>query len=153
MFKKVVFLLILCLVTLGVAVAANNTTINFDVPSDFEDVGDGVFVLYDVARKPDQILSIVSYTEHDKDDYLTNDTENNYTVYAYKNGTYNFVDKSINEKGSFEIIEINGDKYIVDFAKEGIDNEKDFNDTYKFILEFNKLNKNKNITIVNSTEE
>lgn len=151
MFKKVIFLLILGLVTVGVAVAADNATISFEVPSDFEDVGDGVYVLYDVAKKPDQILSIVSFTEHDKEDYLTNDSTNNYTVFAYENGTYNFVDKSMNEKGSFEIIEINGDKFIVDFAKEGIDNEKDFNDTFKFLMEFNKLNKNKNITIVNET--
>ena len=151
MFKKVIFLLILGLVTVGVAVAADNATISFEVPSDFEDVGDGVYVLYDVAKKPDQILSIVSFTEHDKEDYLTNDSTNNYTVFAYENGTYNFVDKSMNEKGSFEIIEINGDKFIVDFAKEGIANEKDFNDTFKFLMEFNKLNKNKNITIVNET--
>lgn len=153
MFKKVIFLLILGLITIGVVAAGDNTTISFNVPSGFEDVGDGVFVLYDVVKKPDQILSIVSYTEHDEKDYLTNDSENNYTVFAYENGTYNFVDKSMNEKGSFEIIEINGDKFIVDFAKEGIDNEKDFNDTFKSLMEFNKLNKNKNITVLNATSE
>ena len=152
MFKKVMFILILGLITMGVVCAANDT-ISFNVPSGFEDVGDGVFVLYDSIKRPDQILSIVSFTEHDKDDYLTNDTENNYTVFTYKNGTYNFIDKSLNEKGTFEIIEIDGDKYIVDFAKEGIDNEKDFKDTFKFLMEFNKLNKGKNITILNVTDE
>lgn len=150
MFKKVIFILILSLVTVGVVSAAEDT-ITFEVPSDFEDVGDGVFVLYDTFKKPEQILSIVTYTEHDEKDYLTNDSENNYTVYAYKNGTYNFVDKSMDEKGSLEIIEVGGDKYIVDFAKEGIGNEKDFNDTFKYLMEFNKLNKN--ITIINQTAE
>lgn len=153
MFKKVIFLSILCLITLGVVVAGDNDTVSFNVPSDFEDVGDGVFVLYDVVKKPDQILSIVYYTEHDEDDYLTNDSENNYTVFDCGNGTYNFIDKSMDEMGSFEIIEFNGDKFIVDFAKEGIDNEKDFNDTFKNLMEFNKLNKDKNITVINATAE
>lgn len=134
---------------MGVVCAENNETVVFDVPSGFEDVGDGVFVLYDMFKKPEQILSIVSYTEHDEKDYLSNDTENNYLVFASGNGTYNFVDKSMNEKGSFEIIEVNGDKYIVDFAKEGIDNANDFKDTFTNLMEFNKLNKN--ITVVNAT--
>lgn len=150
MFKKVIFLLILGLISIGAVFAADDSII-FEVPNGFEDVGDGIFVLYDMFKKPEQILSIVSYTEHDENDYLSNDTNNSYTVYAYENGTYNFVDKSLNEQGSFEIIEVDGDKYIVDFAKEGIDNEKDFNETFKYLMEFNKLNKN--ITIVNQTAE
>ncbi len=152
MFKKVLILMILGLVSMGVAVAADNAASSFEVPGSFEDIGDGVFVLYDSSKNPEQILSIVSFTEHDGEDYLTNDSENNYTVYAYENGTYNFVDKSMNEKGSFEIIEFEKEKYIVDFTKGGIGNESDFNDTYKFLLEFNKLNENKNITIINETD-
>lgn len=139
MFKKVIFLLILGLISVGVVVAAENT-ITFNVPDGFEDVGDGVFVLYDSLKKPVQVLSIVSYTEHDVDDYLTNDTGNKYTVYACDNNTFNFVDGSMDEKGSFEIIEVNGTKYIVDFVKEGIGNEKDFSETFKNLMEFNKLN-------------
>lgn len=140
MFKKVVFLLILGLITMGIVIAGDNATINFEVPSDFEDIGDGVYILYNAVKKPDQVLSIVAFTEHDSGDYLTNDSENNYTVYAYDNNTFNFVDGSMNEKGTFEIIEINGTKYIIDFVKEGIGNEKDFNDTFKSLMEFNRLN-------------
>lgn len=152
MFKKVFFILILVLFAVGVVVAADNE-VTFNVPSDFEDLGDGVYVLYDSFKKTDQILSIVAYTEHDEDDYLTNDTENKYTVYACDNNTFNFVDGSMNEKGTFEIIEVNGTKYIIDFVKEGIDNEKDFNETFNSLIEFNKLN---NVTgilveITNST--
>ena len=59
----------------------------------------------------------------------------------------------MNEKGTFEIIEVNGTKFIVDFVKEGIDNEKDFNDTFKSLMEFNKLNNVTGIVveITNST--
>ncbi len=152
MFKKVIFLLVLSLIAMGVVVAAEDATA-FNVPTDFEDLGDGVYVLYDTFKKPDQILSIVSYTEHDEDDYLANDTENNYTVYPCDNNTFNFVDGSMNEKGTFEIIEVNGTKFIVDFVKEGIDNEKDFNDSFKSLMEFNKLNNVTGIVveITNST--
>lgn len=151
MIKKVIFLLVLGLVTMGIVVAAENAT--FNVPADFEDLGDGVYVLYDSLKKPDQILSIVSYTEHDEDDYLANDTENKYTVYACDNNTFNFVDGSMDEKGTFEIIDVNGTKFIVDFVKEGIDNEKDFNDTFNSLMEFNKLNNVSGIVveITNST--
>ena len=151
MIKKVIFLLVLGLVTMGIVVAAENAT--FNVPADFEDLGDGVYVLYDSLKKPDQILSIVSYTEHDEDDYLANDTENKYTVYACDNNTFNFVDGSMGEKGTFEIIDVNGTKFIIDFVKEGIDNEKDFNDTFNSLMEFNKLNNVSGIVveITNST--
>lgn len=155
MFKKVVFILILGLITIGVVVAAENTTFSFDVPSDFKDLGDGVYVLHDTLGKPNQVLSIVEYSEHDEEDYLTNDSGNKYTVYAGDNNTFNFVDGSMDEKGTFEIIEINGTKFIVDFVKEGIGNEKDFSETFNSLMQFNKLNNVTGIEIVitNSTDQ
>ena len=72
--------MILGLITIGVVVAAENTTFSFDVPSDFKDLGDGVYVLYDTFGKPNQVLSIVEYSEHDEEDYLTNDSLNKYTA-------------------------------------------------------------------------
>lgn len=154
MLKKVVFLLIFGLIAIGIVVAAEDAP-TFNVPADFEDIGDGVYVLYDVVKKPEQVLSIVAYTEHDEDDYLANDTGNKYTVYAGENNTFNFVDGSMDEKGTFEIIEVNGTKYIIDFVKEGIGDDKDFSETFKSLMEFNKLN---NVTavaveITNSTAE
>lgn len=140
MFKKVGLILILGLITVGVVIAADNTTFSFDVPSGFEDLGDGVYVVYDSVKRPNQVLSIVAYSEHDEDDYLTNDSENNYTVYPSGNNTFNFVDGSMDEKGTFEIIEINGTKFIIDFVKEGIGDETDFSETFKSLMEFNKLN-------------
>lgn len=152
MFKKVIFLLVLGLITMGIVVAAENAT-SFNVPADFEDLGDGVYVLYDAVKRTDQVLSIVACTEHDEDDYLSNDTKNNYTVYEGENNAFNFVDGSMNEKGTFEIIEVNGTRYIIDFVKEGIGDEKDFSDTFNSLMEFNKLNNVTGIVveITNST--
>ena len=138
MFKKVFLGLILCLM-LVCAVSAIDTT-SFTVPDDFEDVGDGVYVLYDTFKQPEQVLSVVSNTEHDAEDYTTNDTENGYTVYAYENNTFNFVDESLDEKSSFELIEIDGEMFIIVFAKYGIGDENDFNETFDNLMKFNELN-------------
>lgn len=138
MFKKVFLALILCLI-LASTVSAIDTT-SFTVPDDFEDVGDGVYVLYDIMKQPKQILSVVSYTEDDADDYITNDTENDYTVFEYENNTYNFVDGSMDEKGSFELIDIDWKKFIIDFTKHGIDDKNDFNETFDSLMKFNELN-------------
>ena len=138
MFKKILLGLILSLVLIGAAYAVDQTS--FTAPSDFEDIGDGVYVLYDNSKNAKEILSVVKYTEHDIEDYMANDTENDYTVFEGENNTFHFVDKSVNEQGSFEVIDVDGNKFIIDFAKIGIDNENDFNDTFDNLLEFNKLN-------------
>ena len=144
MFKKISFFLILLLMIIGVVVAVEAT--DFTVPNDFEDVGDGVYVLYDSSKQPSQILSVVAHRDDDAKDYITNDSTNDYTVFEGENNTYNFVDGSVNEKGSFELIEVDGVKFIIDFEKRGIDDKTDFNETFDNLMEFNKLNN------VNSTE-
>ena len=136
MFKKLMFFLIFTIVLVGACSAAEQT--KFNAPEDFEDIGDGVFVLYDSFKNADEILSIVKFNQHDWKDYTTNDTENNYTVIKDKNNTYNYTDKSVNEKGSFELIKIGKDKYIIDFSKVGLDT--DYSETYNNLLEFNRIN-------------
>ena len=144
MFKKIVVFLFLSLIMISAVSAIEST--DFQVPANFKDVGDGVYVLYDSSKEPLQILSVVEHTEHDADDYITNDTENKYTVFDVGNNTYNFIDESIGEKGTFELIEVDGVKFIIDFAKRGIDDKNDFSETFNNLMEFNKLNN------VNSTE-
>ena len=144
MFKKISVFLILSLMVVGVVSAADSTS--FKVPDNFDDLGGGVYVLFDSHNKTVQILSVVNYTEHDAADYMTNDSENNYTVFEGENNTYNFIDGSTDEEGSFELIEANGVKFIIDFAKSGIDDKNGFNETFQRLMEFNKLNN------VNSTQ-
>lgn len=144
MFKKVFIFLMLTVVMMGVVCAVENT--DFIVQNDFVDVGDGVYVIYDSSKEPVKVLSIVSHRDDDAEDYLTNDSTNNYTVFEGENNTYNFIDGSMGEKGSFELIDVDGVKFIIDFAKKGIDDTSDFSETFQDLMEFNKLNN------VNSTE-
>lgn len=141
MFKKMILFLLFAMMIIGAASAADQTS--FKVPAEFEDIGDGVYVMYDSLKNPEEVLSVVKYNEHDWADYITNDTGNKYAVYKDGNNTYNFTDGSVNEVGSFEIVEVDGDKFIIDFAKSG--DTGDLSKTYSNLLEFNKLNKIKPI--------
>ncbi len=136
MFKKIFLILFFSSIILGIVYAADQSS--FKVPSDFEDLGDGVYVLYDSSKNADEILSVVKFNEHDWKDYTTNDTENKYTVIKEDNNTYNYTDKSIDEVGSFELVEAEGAKFIIDFAKSGSDSDLSY--TYDNLMEFNKLN-------------
>ena len=147
MIKKVMICLILSLFLIGFASAADLP--NFNFPDDFKDVGDGIFIKYDSSNKPLQTFAVIEYTVTDAGDYLLNDTDYGYTVYNSTNNTFNFADEKLKEKGTIELIEIDGKKFIVE-SWDSLDGDKlDFKTTFNNILEFNKLN---NITPLNITE-
>lgn len=145
MFKKIFIILFIFLISIGVVAAVE--TSNFEVPASFQGLGGGVYVSQSFGNS-DQFLTIVPFDDYYKADYLINDSSDGYFIYPYKNNTFNYVEGSVDEQGSFEIIDVDGEKFIIDFNDEGIKNEKDFSDTYKLLLEFNKLN---NVTAVNVT--
>ena len=147
MLKKIAVCLILTLFLICAVSAANMT--NFTLPDDFEDVGDGVYIKYDSAKKVEQTFAIIKYTQYDAEDYLKNDTSYGYTVYNGTNNTFNFVDEKLNEKGSIELVEIDGQKYIVESWNAIDGNANDFTKTFQNLLDFNKLN---NVKPINSTE-
>lgn len=140
-------ILFLCLISIGAVVAAD--TSDFNVPNGFDDMVGGVFILQSFGN-PDQFLTIVPFDDYYKADYLINDSSDGYFIYPYENNTFNYVEESVNEQGSFEIIEFDGEGYIIDFSDVSINKEKNFSATYKWLPEFNKLN---NVAAVNVTEE
>ena len=115
----------------------------------FNDTGDGVFIKYDSGNKIAQTFFIMEYNEHDASDYFLNDTHYGYLVYNGTNDTYNFIDKPLKEKGSIELIELDGKRYIVESWNPLKGNNHDFTDTFDNLVKFNKLN---NITPLNATE-
>ena len=72
MFKKIILFLLFAMMIVGAVSAADQTS--FKTPTNFEDIGDGVYVLYDSFKNADEILSVVKYNAHDWKDYITNDT-------------------------------------------------------------------------------
>lgn len=135
------------LISIGVVVAVD--TSNFEIPAGFEDFGGGVFISHSFGSTS-QTLTIVPFNDFYKEDYLINDSSDGYFIFPYKNNTFNYVEGSVNEQGSFEIIEVDGKKYIIDFSDEFINDENDFSGTYNWLIEFNKLN---NFTAVNVTAQ
>ena len=147
MIKKVMICLILSLFLIGFVSAADLPNLTFS--DDFKDVGNGVFIKYDAFKKPEQTLAVIEFTTHDASDYLKNDTSYGYSVHNNTNTTFNFVDEKLKEKGTIEMIEINGTKYIVESWDAIQGSNHDFTATDKNILNFNKLN---NITPIGAAE-
>lgn len=147
MIKKVMICLILSLFLIGFVSAADLP--NFKFPDEFKDVGDGVFIKYDSLKNPEHTFAVIKYTSTDAGDYLLNDTKYGYTVYNSTNNTFNFIDKELKERGTIELIEVNGTRYIVESWDPLGGNDLDFNVTLSNLLAFNKLN---NITPLNITE-
>lgn len=146
--KKILICLILSLFLIGFVSAADLP--KFTLPDGFDDVGDGIYIKYDSSKKPNQTFAILKYTEHDAGDFLINDTKYGYTTYNGTNDTaYHFADKKLGEKGSVEIIEIDGNRFIVESWDTLDSDDLDFNSTFKNLVQFNKLN---NITPLNLTE-
>lgn len=145
--KKILLCLILSLFLIGCVSAANLP--NFIMIDGFNDTGDGIFLKYDSNKKVEQTFFILEYNEHDAGDYLLNDTDYGYTVFNNTNDTYNFVDEKLKEKGSIELIELDGKRYIVESWDAIKGDDHDFTGTFNNLLQFNKLN---NITPINATE-
>ena len=145
--KKILICLILGLFLIGFVSAVDLP--KFTLPDGFDDVGDGIFIKYDSHKKPNQTFAILEYNEHDAGDFLLNDTKYGYTVYNGTNNTYHFADEKLKEKGTVEIIELDGKKFIVESCDSLDGDDLDFTATFNNLLLFNKLN---NITPLNITE-
>lgn len=143
MFKKIFLVLFIGLISIGVVAAVD--TGDFNIPDEFDELGGGVFILQSFMDT-DQYLTIVPFDDYYKADYLINDSSDGYFIFPNKNNTFNYVQKSVNEQGSFEIVEVDGNKYIIDFSDDEINSNNDFTNTHKWLVEFNKLN---NLTAIN----
>lgn len=135
MIKKITLLLIISLFLISTVSAS--AIDDLKIPSGFEDIGHGVYVSHDSASNSDIVLSVVEYSKYDWEDYTTNDTQNKYEVTG-ENNTYNYTDGSVNEVGSFELAELDGEKYIIDFTKSN--SADDLNTTFTQLIQFNELN-------------
>ena len=130
MLKKISILAILLIITIGFVSA-----VEFQVPDGFTKQSDELYTTADNKEN----INIINF-EKEKDFWLENNTEDKYTVVGAENNTYNFTDGMLNDVGVLEVVEVDGEKYIINFwTDEGTDNDR--TDNLKQMLEFNKLNK------------
>ena len=86
-------------------------------------------------------LMTMEFTSANCDEFLTNDTSENYFVYKNSDNTFTFNDKMMNhDEGCFEVVEIDGKQYFLIFSSN---TDKSYNgkpSISDIMMEFNKLN-------------
>ena len=141
--KKLIIIGVLLLLTIGVATAADIDKMK--MPEDFESTGGGLYRQvnhWDNGGTGFNVV-IVECTDSNLQEWTTNNSDFEYSVTKTMD-IYWYTDMDI--QGVFEIVEIDGEKYIVDFsasskADGGVDQ------AYKYMMEFNDLNNLKPISV------
>ena len=115
---------------------------NLKVPDGWKSLGDGSY--HEEGESPGQgsgqNMMIQKWSDSFKDEYYQNNSDEKYSVQDTGNNTFMYIDDMSQNAGSFEVVEIDGQKYFVNFwTVDNMDVEK-IADTSLFMQEFNKLN-------------
>ena len=115
---------------------------NLKVPDGWKALGGGSY--HEEGDSPGQgsghNMMIQKWSDSFKDEYYQNNTDEQYTVTDTGGNTFMYIDDLNHDAGSFEVVEIDGQKYFVLFSTtDNMDVEK-IADTSGFMQEFNKLN-------------
>ena len=115
---------------------------NLKVPDGWKSLGDGSY--HEEGDSPGQgsgqNMMIQKWSDSFKDEYYQNNSDEKYSVQDTGNNTFMYIDDMNQNAGSFEVVEIDGQKYFVNFwTVNNMDVEK-IADTSLFMQEFNQLN-------------
>ena len=130
--KKIITAALLLFLLIGICFAANINDVK--LPDGFTKQSDHV------AKNDKYELSINKYTAEDKDILFTN--EDGYNVITGEVNKY--TDKQVKHEGCFEIVEINGEKTVVEVYYDGLSNQDKCVD---YLNNFNDLNNLKPIEV------
>lgn len=130
--KKIITAALLLFLLMGICFAVNINDVK--LPDGFTKQSDHV------AKNDKYELSINKYTAEDKDILFTNG--DGYNVIT---GDVNkYTDKQVKHEGCFEIVEINGEKTIVEVYYDGLSNQ---DKCVEYLNNFNELNNLKPIEV------
>ena len=141
MLKKIalIFLITICLIV--PCYAALET--DFQAPSEFEksdNWNSAVYDIYDLKTDENIQLYISNYTDVDYDLFFKSDSETNYVVSTLEDNIVLGKDGELNQGYVLEIIEDEGNKYIVYILSMKNPTDNQIKDTAKYLEEFNQLN-------------
>lgn len=115
---------------------------NLKMPDGWKSVGGGSY--HEEGDSPGQgsgqNMMIEKWYDDLKDEYYQNITEEQYTVTDAGNNTYMYIDDLNAMAGCFEVVEIDGEKYFVNFWTVDNMDVEEIADTSYFMLKFNELN-------------
>ena len=144
---KIIIGILILFLTIGIVCATDIN--NLKCPDGWKAVGGGSY--HEEGDSPGQgsgrNMMIQKYDDSFKEDFFNNVSSDRYYVFSNGDNTFNYSDAANGDYGCFEVVEINGEKYFVNFWNVM---EADFDTsvtTYDLMLEFNKLNNFKPIEV------
>ena len=146
--KTIIILTILCLFVLPASYAALNSGLN--APDEFEKADNWDNAIYDIySLKNDKSveLEICKYDEELYNTLFKDDTSNGYSVTDLGDNVFMGKDNDLKDGYVLEVIEYNGNKYIVHTYLSDNPNNDQIKDSLKYLTEFNKLNNVEPISI------
>lgn len=148
-FKKIlVILIILSLFVIPASYAALNT--EFKVPDEFEkaDIWDtAIYDIYSLKTDGNVLLYIMDYTDEDFDLFFKTDSANDYYTNPLDNNMVMGIDNSFNDGYVSEVVELDGNKYIVQTCLNDTPTNDQIKDSAKYLTEFNELNNVESINV------
>lgn len=115
---------------------------NLKVPEGWEAIGSGSY--HEIGDNPGQgsgqNMMIEKWFDGLKDEYYQNNSEEQYTVMEDVNNTFMYIDDLGGMAGCFEVVEIDGEKYFVNFWTVDYTDSEKIADTSFFMVKFNELN-------------
>lgn len=117
--KRWIILIILIIIALLAIIMTPSTPTtditNMNMPNGWDNRGDGFYVKENYATGLNEGLQVMNATNDLINDYKTNNTDDHYEVTAKSNNTYSYYDGLNSEFGYFEVIEIEGNQYFINY--------------------------------------
>lgn len=130
---KIVIIGIILLFTIGIVAATNID--DFKVPDGYNNLNDGVA---SYTTNMDRMIYVEKVTGDYKTDWFTNTSD--MTVINVGDNIYSYEDTVLDTYGYQEIVEIDGDTYMVSFDQDSKLSPSEQNSFLDDMKEFNKLN-------------
>ena len=144
---KIIIGIALLFLVIGIVSATDIN--NLKCPDGWEAVGGGSYheIGSSAGSGSGHNMMIQKWDDSFKDDYYQNITEEQYTVMKDANNTFMYIDALNENAGCFEVVEIDGEKYFVNFWTVDYTDSEKIADTTLFMVEFNQLNNLKPIAV------
>ena len=136
--KKIIIGILILFLLMGMVVATDIN--NLKMPDKWESVSSGSYHQKDPMTNGGNghNMMIQKWLDSFKDEWYNNNSADAYAVKSYGENTYVYADPDTT--GCFEVVEIDGQKYFVNFWYTHPEKLDESAKTYDFMMEFNKLN-------------
>ena len=137
---KIIIATLILFITIGIVAATDINNLN--MPDGWESLNDGTYheIGDSAGGGSGQNMIIQKWADSLKDEYYQNITDEEYTVMDTGNNTFMYIDDLNENAGSFEVVEIDGEKYFVNFWTVDYTDTEEITDTSFFLVKFNELN-------------